>query len=795
VSLGFLAISYGAGNAALVLVSGYLFFTALRLRLRQHRWAYLWLGRGTATLLALTAFDQLQQEDAVFTVAGEAIRPASVVIAVLALQLAMPLVAAARRRAPRWILADACAVLLVQVLACGSLALQQNAGVQAISAVILAALCAAGSAYVLRSEAGAVWVAPVALGSLLAVSGGELLRVELLLLIFAVFSTVMVVAEPQRTRRGWYFVAARVLTAGLAVLLSYDLTASPAAVSLTFAVVLAAQHVVRWLMRKRLADVPFQQAAVWITLAGQALLPLAYVIQAAPSRALTQDDDGGRWLVLLELLLLLVSALGARLLLAARGSVYFGLYAALLGVLSLGPLFSFGGRPPAPPVLDNTGTAIVLLSVALLATGAGVASRRQNFTLRGSEHWLWLWTAGSFTLSGLAVSIVAADWLPGMALLVLAAVCFSASHAEGHPVLYAPAAAAGLGGAVVLATAALQGSSGEWGVFLPWLAGAGTAAAASYLVRLYRQDQLQGDPVRRWSLVGTALLALCLIAVAGLPVDATSWASAAVLAAAVGISCYEAPSGARRITAEMGALVVTAAVQRAAIFGLDAQSGDDYRLAGGTPDAFWAAQWYVLLASGLGALRYGAGYRTAGRLLVAVGAGLLSLSGLGLIFGGTSGQQLWVLVLLAVLLMVGLGLGERLFVWWGAAGVAVCILWAMRQYTYALLALIAVGLIAFAVWRLNRGTVSGQGEAMASGPDVDGVKAEQLAPGQPGPQPSEGTVQPALIVWLDREELIMGWLIFLIVAVAVVAGVFWARKHFRNEIDRAKRINRANKNK
>ncbi|MCU1517802.1 MAG: hypothetical protein JWQ75_2523 [Pseudarthrobacter sp.] len=41
----------------------------------------------------------------------------------------------------------------------------------------------------------------------------------------------------------------------------------------------------------------------------------------------------------------------------------------------------------------------------------------------------------------------------------------------------------------------------------------------------------------------------------------------------------------------------------------------------------------------------------------------------------------------------------------------------------------------------------------------------------------------------------MGWLIFLIVVVAVVAGVFWAKKHFRHEIDRAKRIRRANGDK
>jgi hypothetical protein len=57
---------------------------------------------------------------------------------------------------------------------------------------------------------------------------------------------------------------------------------------------------------------------------------------------------------------------------------------------------------------------------------------------------------------------------------------------------------------------------------------------------------------------------------------------------------------------------------------------------------------------------------------------------------------------MAVVLMAGLAFGERLFVWWGAGGVALCIMWAMRQYTFALLALIAAALIALAVWRLNR---------------------------------------------------------------------------------------------
>lgn len=40
----------------------------------------------------------------------------------------------------------------------------------------------------------------------------------------------------------------------------------------------------------------------------------------------------------------------------------------------------------------------------------------------------------------------------------------------------------------------------------------------------------------------------------------------------------------------------------------------------------------------------------------------------------------------------------------------------------------------------------------------------------------------------------MEWLIFLLVAAAVVFGVFRLRKNFSREIDRAKRIKRANRN-
>ena len=731
-TVAFQAVSQGAGNVALLLVMAYLVITATRLRLRQHRWAYWWFARAAATVLALTAFHQLERDGGPVVIAAEVVHPSTVLVTVLAFQLCLPLVASIRRRAPRGILADAGALILLQLAASASLAQAGSADWLGTSAAGLVALGAAAAGYLLRRERGAAWLAPFAFVVLLVLGVGDPLRVELILGVFAVYSTLMVVAEQRRARKGWYFVAARVLTAGLALVLSYDITASPTVVSVTFALVLAAQHAVRWVMRSRLTDIPFQQAAVWITLAGQALLPLAYVTRPGGVGLLEQEDDGGRWVVLLELLMLLVSAVVARRLFTALGARYFAVYAGLFGVLALGPLFTFGGTFLVTSVLSHTGTAVALLGIALLATAAGILRRRQNAGAADVEHWLWLVTAGSFVGAGLFISPVAAGWVTGAAVLVLSAVCFTASHVEDLPVLYPPAALAALGGSVALAAEAYQDVPGAWGGFLPWLTGAGVAAAALYAVRLVHSGQLQAEPVRRWSLAGTAFLGLVLAVFVGIRHDATSWAASAVLAAAVGISYREAPARARRIALEVGALLMTMAVQRAAIFGLDAPGGSAGRLFTGLPSPFWVVQWYVLLAAVLGGLRYFTGNQAAGRLLVGAASVLLTLSGLGVVFGGNGGRQLWVLVLLALLLTAGLGLGERLFVWWGAAGVAACILWAMRQYTFLLLAFIAVGLIVFAVWRLNRGTA---GQAPDDEPEI--------APGPESNRPSREGREPS----------------------------------------------------
>ncbi|MHC6221879.1 hypothetical protein [Arthrobacter sp. MMS24-S77] len=148
-------------------------------------------------------------------------------------------------------------------------------------------------------------------------------------------------------------------------------------------------------------------------------------------------------------------------------------------------------------------------------------------------------------------------------------------------------------------------------------------------------------------------------------------------------------------------MLMLAAVERAVLFAQGAR-----------PEIFWVLQWFVVLGAVLAGLRYYTGSGLDGRIRVGLAAGLLSLGGLlsivpgtafsGTVFSGTVPQQLWVLVGHTVLLLTGLLLAERKFVWWGAVGVALSVMWALRSYAFAMLAVLALALIALAVWRLNR---------------------------------------------------------------------------------------------
>lgn len=691
-------VSSGLATGLLFPLFLYLAASGMRSAGIDRRWAYWWMARAAATLLVAMAYRELQQSSGPLVFAGEDISLASVLIAALAAQLVFPLVAAARRRAPDAVVADVALVLVLQtvILALARI-LQPGAAAgntgdwQQTLAMVVMALSAAASGYVFRELPAAAAFAPSVLAVLLVCSGGRWADVELVLGIFAVYSAVMVAAAEPRQAKGAYFASARVLTAALAIVFTYDVTASGTAVSLSFAGVLAFQHVVRWVMRHRLEQVPFQDAAVWLTLGAQALLPVAYILQGAGVSAI-QDAEGGRGVVLAELVLLLLSAVAAHRLFGARGALYLGVYGGVFGVVAAGPALKFGaGTLLEAPLLSWDGVPLTLLAASLAFSAWEIGRRLRRAERQGADpvdRWFWLAGAAVPVTTALLTAGPAAEWITGAALLVLAVTGFTSSHTERAPLLYLPAAALVLAGATLIAGTLFPGVQGVWAAYLPWLAGCGPAALVLYGASFAFRKQ---DGVRRRALVSAGALGLAAAALAGFKSDATSLMAALLVAVTVAAIVREVPDGMRRVASEIGAFVVTVAVQRAVLV-----------TDGHLQAPFWAVQWYVGLAAGLAALRFAAGFRTAGRTLLASGATLLGLSGLGILWGGSGSQQLWVLALHAALLLSGLLMAERMFVWWGAAGVSLCLVWALRSYTFALLALIAVGLIAFALWKLAR---------------------------------------------------------------------------------------------
>ena len=700
-ALSFGAVSVALGNTVLLVAVLYFGIQALRLPRTLHRRVYWWAVRVLATLLAGSGYLQLLRDGGGLVLAGEELQLGTVVFVALALQLLPPLVEAVRGPDRGLATLDAAVVLpfmagaAAVVSISGSYFDSSSAGSrQAGATSIILAASAVAAGFMLRAEGASAVFAPSTLVLLLLLRGGHVHEVEAFLAIFAVFSAVMVATAPGRTAKGIYFIAARILTAAVAAVLAHDVSASVTVVSLTFAGVLVLQHVIRWLMRNHLQQIPFQQAAVWVTLGAQAVLPATYLLSVVQPEA----HDGGRWVLLLELAVLVVSAFVANRIFTARGAQYLAIPASIAVVVSAGPEVRFpSGTWLAEPLLKESVVPVVLLAMSLLVTGVRLLLHPGGGV---PERWFWLAAALAFSGAGGVLSAEVSDTTMGMAGLVLALVCFVASHVEGMPGFYPLASASSLVGATVLADSVLGGAPGlagaQWAGFLPWLVGCAGAAGLLYAARWSGIPGVGSRPVRRWSLAIVAGGGLALSAAAGLSHDDTALAGTGLLCAALAVAYLEATRVIRFAVAELGAVLVLAAAQRALLF-----------VHGARPELFWVVQWFAVLGGVLAGVRYYVGNEKEGRIRFGLASGLLSLGGFlsivpGSDFPGTVPQQLWVLIGHAVILLAGLLLAERMFVWWGASGVALSVMWALRSYAFAMLAVIALALIALAVWRLNR---------------------------------------------------------------------------------------------
>ena len=703
-------VSWTLGNAVLLALLAYLVVTALRIHPSFHRQCYWWLARATGTVLAASAYGDATRDGWSIRLVGEVPAIGLVLVMAAALQLFLPLHAGNRRRYPRASVLDAGAVVVVMAAATTFLTVTTAWGAWSVRdswqpgvAAVTTAVAAVLVSSVLRSHSAAWIFAPLAFVLLLALRLGNIRDVEILLAIFASYSGFMMGVVGDRLIRGGYLLGVRVLAGALIAVTVGDVTDSPAAVSISLALVLAFQHVFTLVLRRRGVDVAFQQATVQLTLGAQLLLPFAYLLAG-------DYDGGGRWVLLLQLALVPASAVVAWRVLGARGSQYFGVAAIGAGVIAAGPALTF---PVSTwlhqPLLDKSQVPVVLLALAFAMIAARAVFRPEKTpagAIEGvTERWFWLISAIAFTVVGGLLTFGVSHSLTGLSVLVLACVLFSASHFERIPALYAAAAPAVLVGAIPAVDGLLQGlPAGVWSDYAVWLIGGVGTAVLLYSLKTFGGPAMRDEDWRRNSLVAAAALAVASSAAVGLGSDETSMVGFILVVATGVLVVAEVPHG-KWVAAEVGGLVSVAALQRAVLF-VDASR----------PDWFWAAQWYVIAGAVIAGLRYMKGQRAEGLLRLCVAAGALSLTSVGTIFSGTSSQQLYVLVAHVLLLAAGLLLAERVLVWWGAIAVALSIMWALRSYAFAMLALVALGLIVLAVWRLNRkppGNTGGPGEGGA----------------------------------------------------------------------------------
>ncbi|WP_159706968.1 hypothetical protein [Arthrobacter sp. 18067] len=689
-------VSLALANVVLLVTVAYVVATALRIPVSFHRQGYWWMARALGTLLAGSAYFDATQHGWNISLAGELPTVPLVVAAVAALQLVLPLREQSRRRFPHASMIDAGAVVIVMAGAATVLTVStawgerfQHEGWQPGAAAIAAALAAVLCGVILRRNHGAWIFAPAAIVLLLALRMGNVRDLEILLGVFAAHCGFMVAVERDRIVRGSYMLGLRVLSLAFVGVLVGDLSESSTTVSLAVAVVLVLQHVVTLVQRGRGVDIAFEQGTAWVTLAAQLLLPAAYLLAG-------NYDGGGRWVVIVELALAVASAGIARRFLRVRGSQYFGVAGLGGAVIAAGPFLLYpAGTWLHQPLLDRAQVPAVLLGLAVLFMVVRVVREvfrpGQLAGLHSTERWFWFIAALAFVVTGGLLTLEVSSSLTGLAVVVFACVLFAASHVENLPALYLGAAPSVLVGAVPAVEGLLRGMPpGVWGDYVPWLVGGVGTAVALYAVKLFGGMAIDGQPLRRNAVVGTAAVALVSSAAVGMVRDETSWVGFVLVVAAGVLIVVELPSS-KWLAGEIAALASVAAFQRAVLFVGDAG-----------PEWFWVAQWYVLAVAVLAGLRYIRGQRSDGLLRLCIAAGALSLTSLGIIFGGTASQQLYVLVGHAVLLVAGLLLAERVLVWWGATGVALSVMWALRSYAFAMLALVALALIILAVWRLNR---------------------------------------------------------------------------------------------
>ncbi|MDN5823677.1 MAG: hypothetical protein L0H47_05070 [Micrococcaceae bacterium] len=422
------------------------------------------------------------------------------------------------------------------------------------------------------------------------------------------------------------------------------------------------------------------------------------------------------------------------------------------------------------PWWNSTVLLILLLVTALLvmvfeALGPETSLRlRMTGVLAGEEGRARLVHPGSGPEGGahpMARGITVACYL-GVAAAVVLGAGGTSGAATGAPVpggdawLAATLLAAAAGCAVFGVTTGLPLLLIGAVVFLPWavfvalVQWAGRAGSAMELSALYmasalgsaillyaagwfRRPRRGGAPrpittPRSWSWLHARILsagAVLLIFIDGFEANVMqsgepnsrsatilAYLGTAMIVVAAVATVAEVPRRYRERCSEAAALVVAGGAQHA------------WHLANGQPGLFWMTQYWVVVLALLAAYELKAGRRKDADYPLIASAVLLSVSApFGLAVEQEWGQG-WLLLGHVLLLSAGLLLNRRLYVVWGTIAAALLVLWFLRGFTILLLAVLAAGLIALAIWRLQR-----------LGKDKDAAEAARPVPEGPDAAP------------------------------------------------------------
>ncbi len=474
---------------------------------------------------------------------------------------------------------------------------------------------------------------------------------------------VMTVAYSSGSRRFFYWTAARALLVVFVSALTYYLTDdwTWASAALLVSGILAHIYSVTQLKHE-----PREAAWLW---AGQGLVAVS----------LTGWLDEPIYVSLSLAILLVMSLLQLH---ATRRAEY-----AALGVLAavILPLSTLRGI--ADPSVGYDVIAIICLAIGALLLLARWLAVPRHVSYRQALSLFYV----SFIVLAIVLAAISSQWIVFGSVMVLAGVFVHiASYVEREETLT-------IGSNIMLLIGVFT-LYGQWFDSYTWvpLASGLTLGAVWYGLSWYHRRPEAVAPDDELRSIIMSLSAIGVLAVASLIVmfqtEQTIVAGALLGCLTAGVVAYEGMVRKRLIGFEIAAYIATFSLQRL--------------VAHVYPDADWLiyTHWWAFTTGAVALLRYN---RTGNREQAMV-RGILALTlfslptALAALVDGTGMYRMIFLLEHVALAMIGLALNKKLAVRWGAIGIGLAVLYMLKGYTYLLLVLIALALIALAVWRLNK---------------------------------------------------------------------------------------------